>query len=72
VGRPVEGRLDPSYAVLASDAAWDVRTVGRAIAAIRELGLLRWQRRLVDGTRIKAPENTLLASLAAHLSPGST
>src|SRR3954471_21246668 len=43
----VDGQCDPSHATLAADAGCSARTVGRATAAMRELGLLRWQTRLV-------------------------
>ena len=42
-----DGRCDPTHATLASDAACDARTVRRATAALRDLGMLRWQTRLV-------------------------
>lgn len=43
----VDGRCDPSHATLAGDAACSERTVRRAAAAMRGLGLLRWVSRLV-------------------------
>src|SRR4051794_41882694 len=43
----VDGQCDPSHATLAAGAGCSARTVGRATAAMRELGLLRWQTRLV-------------------------
>lgn len=42
-----DGQCDPSHATLAADAGCGVRTVGRALAALREQGLLTWERRLV-------------------------
>jgi hypothetical protein len=42
-----DGQCDPSHATLAADAACSERTVGRATASMRSLGLLRWQPRLV-------------------------
>jgi hypothetical protein len=42
-----EGRCDPSYDTLAADAGCSARTARRATATIRDLGLLRWQTRLV-------------------------
>ena len=42
-----DGQCDPCYATLAADVGCSPRTVGRATAAMRELGLLRWQTRLI-------------------------
>src|SRR3954453_1565401 len=43
-----DGQCDPSpHATLAADVGCSARTVGRATASMRELGLLRWQTRLV-------------------------
>jgi hypothetical protein len=42
-----DGQCDPSHATLAADADVSERTVGRATASMRDLGLLRWQTRLV-------------------------
>jgi hypothetical protein len=42
-----DGECDPAHATLASDAGCSVRTVQRATAAMRALGLLRWTTRLV-------------------------
>ncbi len=42
-----DGQCDPSHATLAADAGCAERTVGRALKALRELGLLAWQQRLV-------------------------
>lgn len=42
-----DGQCDPSHATLAADTGCGQRTVGRALAALRELGLLAWERRLV-------------------------
>jgi hypothetical protein len=41
------GRCDPSRATVAREATCSVRTVDRANEALRVLGLLRWQRRIV-------------------------
>src|SRR4051794_29511372 len=43
----VDGQCDPSHATLAADVGCSVRSVGRATATMRRLGLLRWQTRLV-------------------------
>src|SRR4051794_24676236 len=42
-----DGQCDPSHATLAADVGCSARTVGRATASMRELGLLRWDQRLV-------------------------
>jgi Helix-turn-helix domain len=39
------GRLDPSYASLASKACVSVRTVARALARLKEAGILNWVQR---------------------------
>jgi hypothetical protein len=47
-----DGQLDPSHDTLAADAGCSARTVRRALDAMKALGLLVWQRRLVrDGWR---------------------
>lgn len=54
----VEGRLDPTHDTLADDAACDARTVRRALAALRDLGLVQWCRRLVrDGWGARQTSN---------------
>ena len=61
-----DGRCDPSYACLATDADCDKRTVGRALADMRGLGLLRWTRRLVrNGPYVEQTSN------AYELTPAS-
>jgi Helix-turn-helix domain len=42
-----DGRCDPAQTTLATDAGCSERTVRRALAALRELGLLAWAQRLV-------------------------
>jgi hypothetical protein len=42
-----DGQCDPAHATLATDVGCSARTVGRATAAMRDLGLLRWDQRLV-------------------------
>jgi hypothetical protein len=70
------GRCDPSYACLAQDADCSVRTVQRACDAIRDLGLLRWTRRLVrNGPFVEQTSNAFEltpANTAATLPPRST
>ena len=43
----VEGQCDPAHATLAEDAGCDPSTVLRALAALRAVGLVTWERRLV-------------------------
>jgi hypothetical protein len=70
------GRLDPSYATLARDADCDKRTVGRALANMRALGLLRWTRRLVrNGPYVEQTSNAYELTPAGAETPlpsGST
>ena len=42
------GRLDPSYAAIATKAGVCVRTVATALAKLRELGILHWVRRCAE------------------------
>jgi DNA-binding transcriptional MocR family regulator len=42
-----DGQLDPSHDTIAADVGCSARTVRRALGALRQLGLLSWQRRLV-------------------------
>ena len=43
----VEGQCDPAHATLAEDAGCDPSTVLRALTALRAVGLVTWERRLV-------------------------
>jgi len=43
----VEGQCDPAHATLAKDAGCDPSSVLRALKALREAGLVAWERRLV-------------------------
>ena len=43
----VDGQCDPSHATLAADAGCNPSTVGRALNALRDAGMLTWERRLV-------------------------
>jgi len=45
------GRLDPSYAAIATKAGVCVRTVATAIKRLRELGILHWVRRCAESWR---------------------
>jgi len=42
-----DGQLDPAQDTLAADAGCSARTVRRATASMRALGLVRWETRLV-------------------------
>jgi len=53
-----DGQCDPSHDTLAADAGCSVKTVARAIARLRLLGLLSWTRRLIrDGWRCAQTSN---------------
>jgi hypothetical protein len=53
-----DGRCDPSHARLAADAGIGERTVERALADARALGLLDWDRRIVrNGWRAEQTSN---------------
>jgi DNA-binding transcriptional MocR family regulator len=43
----VEGQCDPAHATLAEDVGCDPSTVLRALTALRAVGLVTWERRLV-------------------------
>jgi hypothetical protein len=43
----VDGQLDPSHDTIGEDAGCSSRTVRRALVALRVLGLLVWQRRIL-------------------------
>jgi hypothetical protein len=45
------GRLDPSYAAIASKAGVCVRTVAASLKRLRELGILNWVRRCAESWR---------------------
>jgi hypothetical protein len=67
-----DGQCDPAHATLASDVGCSARTVGRATATMRGLGLLRWDQRLTrSGWRTEQTSNAYelvpTAELAAVL-----
>jgi hypothetical protein len=41
------GQCDPTHATIAAEAICDEKTVGRVTTDLREVGLIRWQNRLV-------------------------
>lgn len=54
-----DGQCDPAHATLASDAGCSSRTVRRATAVMRSLGLLQWSTRLVrSGWRTEQTSNS--------------
>ena len=54
----VDGQCDPAHDTIAADVGCHVRTVRRALDAMRTLGLVIWQRRLVrDGWRVQQSSN---------------
>ena len=54
----VDGRCDPSHDTLADDAGCSARTVRRATAAMRMLGMLHWQTRITrNGWRVEQTSN---------------
>jgi hypothetical protein len=60
----VDGQCDPSHDTLAADAGCCSRTVRRALAAMRALGLVLWQCRLVRvGTRVIQSSNAYALAL---------
>jgi hypothetical protein len=63
-----DGRCDPAHATLAADAGCSERTVRRATAAMRALGMVRWQTRLVRaGWRAEQTSNAYELIPAAPL-----
>ena len=54
----IDGQCDPAHATLAADVGCSARTVGRATVAMRALGLLRWDQRLIrSGWRTEQTSN---------------
>jgi Helix-turn-helix domain len=59
-----DGHCDPSHDTLAADAGCAVRTVRRALATLKQLGLCTWVRRLVrEGWRVEQSSNAYLLSV---------
>jgi hypothetical protein len=66
----VDGQLDPSHDTLAGDAGCSDRTVRRALDAMKALGLVIWQRRLVrTGWRTEQTSNAYLLALTENPPP---
>lgn len=56
-----DGRCDPGHDTLADDAGCCARTVRRGLDALRALGLVMWQRRIVRaGWRTSQTSNAYL------------
>lgn len=68
-----DGQLDPAHETIADDVGCCARTVRRALEALRVLGLVMWQRRLVRvGWRTAQTSNAyLLAPVEAGTLPTS-
>ncbi|MGE4048413.1 MAG: helix-turn-helix domain-containing protein [Acetobacteraceae bacterium] len=63
-----DGQCDPAHETLADDVGCSDRTVRRATAALRGLGLLSWQQRLVrDGWAVRQTSNSYALSVDAAL-----
>jgi hypothetical protein len=57
----VDGQLDPSHETIAGDVGCSSRTVRRALDALKALGLVLWQRRLVrEGWRTEQTSNAYM------------
>jgi hypothetical protein len=57
----VDGQCDPGHNTIASDVGCCARTVRRALDALKALGLVIWQRRIVrDGWRVEQTSNAYL------------
>jgi hypothetical protein len=67
----VDGQCDPGHNTIASDVGCCARTVRRALDALKALGLVIWQRRIVrDGWRVEQTSNAyLLAPAEARTLP---
>ena len=66
----VDGRCDPSHQTIADDAGCDERTVRRALDAMKAIGLVMWQRRIVrDGWRTSQTSNAYLLAPIAVANP---
>lgn len=65
-----DGQCDPAHDTIASDAGCSARTVRRALDALKALGLVIWQRRLVRaGWRTSQTSNAYVLALSANPEP---
>jgi DNA-binding GntR family transcriptional regulator len=68
-----DGQLDPSHSTLAADAKVGERTVRRALARFRDLGLVLWVRRIVRaGCRVWQTSNAYALLIPAVLAGGQS
>jgi hypothetical protein len=64
------GQLDPTHETIAEDAGCRARTVRRALAALKAVGLVMWQCRLVrDGWRVAQTSNAYMLLTPAENPP---
>jgi DNA-binding transcriptional MocR family regulator len=60
----VDGKLTPSHETIARDSGQSIRTVGRALKALKACGLVTWVRRLVrDGWQARQTTNSYALTL---------
>jgi hypothetical protein len=65
-----EGQCDPAHDTIAADAGCSARTVRRALDALKAVGLVMWQRRIVRaGWRAAQTSNAYCLSPAAVANP---
>lgn len=67
----VDGQCDPAHDTIGADAGCCARTVRRALEALKAVGLVMWQRRIVrDGWRVAQTSNAyLLVPIKAQVAP---
>jgi hypothetical protein len=66
----VDGQCDPSHDTLAADVGCCTRTVRRALVALKAVGLVMWQCRLVrDGWRTAQTSSAYLLMLNSQIVP---
>lgn len=64
----VEGRCDPGHITLAHDAGVSPRTVQRALAALKNIGLIQWENRIERiGWQVRQVSNAYRWNAAAPL-----
>lgn len=65
-----DGQCDPGHDTLAADAGCCTRTVRRCLDALRALGLVIWQRRIVrDGWRVAQTSSAYILAPSAVANP---
>ena len=66
----VDGRCDPSHQTIADDAGCDERTVRRSLDAMKAIGLVMWQRRIVRaGWRTSQTSNAYVLAPSGVANP---